>query len=343
MNDTPLGPSWAMDFEEANSASYSTFGSTPLHGAMLSCEVAQKKAMEVSVVDSAGRLLGNHLVELSDGAVVYRLRTTAFGAVRFEGLDKPAYHLSLVSADMLAWESAGGQALAAERTGSTLPAAWGPPEPVNLAGALYQVQPGEGLDKIALRMGHLPETVWDDANNRHLHASRPGRNVLAPGDTLYIPPRRPVSVEARAGGHYTLRFKGGVSRLRLRLELGLTPQDGVPYLLEVPDMPTVPDTTKDGGYIDTSIPTTTTRVTLVLDGGKVRIELPIDTLLPLNDDRGVQQRLRNLGFPCAATDGTFDDAARAVLHRFQDACSLPRSDVIDDKVRRALFGLHDRA
>ncbi len=103
-------------------------------------------------------------------------------------------------------------------------------------------------------------------------------------------------------------------------------------------------TTTPDGYIDTQVPTTTTRVTLhvKIGDGQVDIDLPVDTLLHLGDDRGVQQRLRNLGVPCAAADGTWDAAANAVVRRFRSGASLPPDDGVDDALRRRLFDLHDR-
>ncbi|MFP2923851.1 peptidoglycan-binding domain-containing protein [Pyxidicoccus sp. 3LG] len=341
MLDTPMGVT-DMDFEEANKASQSTFGGTPLKGSVLPCEVVEKKAIEVTVMDPLGRALGDYGLELSQGSTVYRLRSNPFGAVRFEGLDAASYPLTLLGVDGRAWDCREVQPLPLERLRSNQPAAWGVPEPIPLGGGAYSVKPGEGVDKIALRVGHLPETLWNDPANQNLRNARKGRNLLAPNDPLYIPPRQQVSLDASVGYHYVLRLSGGMSRLRLRLAVGFEPQDGVAYLLEIPDAPSQSDTTKNGGYIDTWVPTQTTRVTLVLQGGNLRIDLPIDTLLPLGDDRGVQQRLRNLGYPCAATDGTFDDAAKAVLHRFQDGVSLPRSDTLDDNVRKTLFALHDR-
>ena len=63
----------------------------------------------------------------------------------------------------------------------------------------YVVQRGDYLLKIALRMGFVADTVWNDPKNADLRAARPDMHVLCVGDVLYVPdkPRRawhPLSV-----------------------------------------------------------------------------------------------------------------------------------------------------
>ncbi|AEI65632.1 peptidoglycan-binding domain-containing protein [Corallococcus macrosporus] len=340
MFTTPLSVS-SFQLDTANTQSWNTFGSTPVHGSTVPCQRVDKKAIEVTVIDLLGRVLEGQVLELAWGQQVYRLMSNTFGAVRFEGLEASSYPLTLLGLDRHALEAPVAEPLSSMRLQSHQPAAWDALGPLSCPASEHVVQPGEGVDKIALQWGLLPETIWDAPQNGALRARLRRRNQLIPNDTLYIPPREALTFQASTGCHYVLRFNGGLSRLRLRLAVGFEPQDGIPYLLEVPDAPTQQGTTKDG-YIDTVVPTRTTRVTLVLDQGALRIDLPVDTLLPLTDDRGVQQRLRNLGFPCESSDGTFDDAAKAVLHRFRSGLSLPHSDVIDDDVRGALYSLHDK-
>ncbi|NVJ13832.1 peptidoglycan-binding protein [Myxococcus sp. AM010] len=340
MFSTPLGVS-PFQLDTANTQSRSTFGSTPVSGSTVPCRPVDKMAIEVLVIDLQGRVLPGQVLELAWGQAVYRLETNAYGAVRFEGLEDSSYPLTLWGLDRRTLDVPVVESLSSMWARSSQPAGWSVLAPLAYPEALHVVQPGEGVDKIAFGWGHLPETLWDAPQNGTLRARRRWRNQLAAQDTLYIPPREPATLQVSTGCLYVLRFNGGVSRLRLRLAVGFEPQDGVPYLLEVPDAPSQQGTTQNG-YIDTVVPAQTTRVTLVLDGGATRLELPVDALLPLSDDRGVQQRLRNLGFPCASSDGTFDDVAKGVLHRFRSAVSLPHSDVVDDDVRGALFALHDQ-
>ncbi|WP_163785250.1 hypothetical protein [Myxococcus vastator] len=340
MFSTPLGVS-SFQLDTANTQSRNTFGSTPVSGSMVPCRPVEKMAIEVSLVDFQGRVLPDQVLELAWGQTVYRLKSNAFGAVRFEGLEATSYPLTLLGLDRRTLDVPLVEALSSMWVLSSQPAEWSVLPPLAYPEAMHVVQPGEGVDTIAFDWGHLPETIWDAPQNGTLRAQRRWRNQLAAQDTLYIPPREPATLQVSAGFHYVLRFNGGVSRLRLRLAVGFEPQDGVPYLLEVPDAPSQQGTTRNG-YIDTVVPAQTTRVTLVLDQGATRLDLPVGALLPLSDDRGVQQRLRNLGFPCASSDGTFDDVAKGVLHRFRSAVSLPHSDAVDDDVRGALFALHDQ-
>src|SRR4051794_26107477 len=51
----------------------------------------------------------------------------------------------------------------------------------------YFVRQGDYLTKLAHRMGFDEEEVWSHPKNQELAAQRPDREVLFPGDILFVP------------------------------------------------------------------------------------------------------------------------------------------------------------
>ncbi|CAN96998.1 MULTISPECIES: peptidoglycan-binding domain-containing protein [Sorangium] len=342
MNPSTGGPTSQAFFQANTSAG--GFGTVPLQGTTTPCPPVTKKALEVTVVERIGegvRPLGDHLIELSRGQARYRLPSSAFGPARFEGLDSVTHGLTLVGIDQDAWDVMISEGLPEQNITSNLSPDWRPPEEAQLGGGEHTVQPGEGVDKLALRFGHLPEILWGYEPNAPLRGARESRNTLHPGDKLHVPPRRPKQIDVVPGHHYVLVRKGTMSRLRLRIEVAFEPLDMARYLLEIPNFPTLSGPTVNG-YIDVAVPASTSAVRVTIDGLPRPIQLRLETLLPLRSDAGVQQRLHNLGMPCGRTDGTMDDQASAVLRRFQQMVKQAPTGAIDNNVRAALWNLHDR-
>jgi hypothetical protein len=330
----------AQQFLQAN-ASSSGLGFTPLEDDEVGCPLDLKKALEVIVVDEGGRQLPGYTIELSLGEARYRLQSASFGAARFEGLEDGAHGLSLAGIDRDAWEVLRVEALAPEWVESSQPAGWEGPAPVDLGEFVLPVQSGMGVDKIALRCGHLPETIWRHPNNAPLVDKRQSRNVLEPGDKIYVPPRRPRVEEARPGHLYVLVRKGARARLRLRFELAFEPLQGKHYMIEIPDQPSITGVTVDG-YVECDVPAETEVVHAKVQGLPRPVVLRLDTLRPIWGDVGVLQRLKNLGLPCGKPEDGVSPEGVGALKRFQRIISIEPSGAIDDRVRKSLFVLHDK-
>lgn len=314
----------------------SAFGSKTFDDGSIMCEEAVKMALEAVVVDEFNRCPSGYTVALVREGSAYRLTTSGHGPVRFEGLDDASYTLCLVGQDQDAWELIDTRPLDSGVEKSDFSSAWGDAlSPDDFRGGHTKVKAGEGVDKIGLRVGHLPGNIA--SANQDLLKARQSRNALAPGDKLTIPPRRPRRIGATPGNLYVLRRLGTKARLRLRVLSAFDPIGGEPYLLELSDG-TKLDGITDNGYIDREVPAAIEEARLQVKGLPRDIVLPLDTLLPiqLESNDGVRQRLINLGVPCDAKDPT------PAIRRFQQIVGREPTGKVDDELRGAVYHYHDR-
>jgi N-acetylmuramoyl-L-alanine amidase len=166
--------------------------------------------------------------------------------------------------------------------------------------------------------------------------------VLLPGEVVYVPPAQPKWIEARPGNLYVLLRKGTESRLKIRLTFGMEPLTGFQYLLQIPGFPDIVDNTNDQGEIDRTVPATTSDFKLTFGPWPLTLPLKLETLAPLADTRGVQQRLINLGYPCPSADFANDFWSAAYLRRFQEMTSEEPTGLVTEKVCTELLRVHDR-
>lgn len=118
--------------------------------------------------------------------------------------------------------------------------------------------------------------------------------------------------------------------VRLRLVADGTPRAGRAYTLELDEGTVRQGTTDADGFLVEHVPAATAHVTVrveVPDFGTEEYVLRLGQLDPADAPRGLQQRLRNLGFTCAPS-GELDAQTRQALALFQapegrDASSTP--------------------
>jgi hypothetical protein len=173
----------------------------------------------------------------------------------------------------------------------------------------YQVRTGDCLSSIAYEFGFFWETIWKDPANRELRIARRDPNVLLPGDRLAIPEKRIVERSCITDQRHNFVRKGIPAKLALRFCDDGEPLSGEPYLLIV-------DTCARAGHLDEDgvllerIPPNARHATISINEG-APIELQLGSLDPLSEPSGIQDRLRNLGFPTVSVK---DEAGAAALH-----------------------------
>ncbi|WP_437733445.1 peptidoglycan-binding domain-containing protein [Sorangium sp. So ce1335] len=161
---------------------------------------------------------------------------------------------------------------------------------------IHVVRQGEYLDQLAHKHGFDAEEVWNDERNVEIRERRPDPSMLAPGDHLCIPAtaRPGTPVEARAVNRYRAR----VPMVEIAIALG---SGGValahePYVIEGLPGGAQAGQTDDRGQVRFRAPITTQEVTLELVNRGVVHPVRIGHLDPVNEDSGVRQRLRHLGY-----------------------------------------------
>ncbi|MFV2090474.1 MAG: peptidoglycan-binding domain-containing protein, partial [Pseudomonadales bacterium] len=114
----------------------------------------------------------------------------------------------------------------------------------------YSVKQGDCISSIAFKSGFRPDTVWNHSENAELKNLRKDPNVLAPGDSVFIPDTEVVQVSAATDQKHRFRRKAVPEILRIVLEDSQgRPRAGVNYTIDV-DGTSTDDQTGDDGLIE---------------------------------------------------------------------------------------------
>ncbi|HEY0080970.1 MAG TPA: peptidoglycan-binding domain-containing protein [Pyrinomonadaceae bacterium] len=210
----------------------------------------------------------------------------------------------------------------------------------------HTVKKGESVDSLAFQQGFFPETIWNYEENAPLKEQRQSRNVLAEGDVLHIPDKRPKEHQGDTALRHVFRRLGVPAQMRIQLFDNEEPFANQPYTLEIPGRQTARDNTDEKGIIEMAVPPNATVGKLTVGEDKRVVELKFGLLEPIANDKGRQQRLNNLGFDCGREDGVVDDKTRDAIRRFQRRVGLPDTGEFETKPEfktvDALYRIHDR-
>jgi Putative peptidoglycan binding domain len=209
-----------------------------------------------------------------------------------------------------------------------LPASIDPKGPVG--DAPYVVQEGDCIDSIAFAAGHLWQTIWNHPNNAALKALRVSRNILFPGDQVFIPPITESSFDRPTDQMHKFALLGAACKLRVCLLVAGQPRAHEDYTLVVDDHLVLRGTSDGEGWIEVRIPPNAAQGKLTIGGDPLQPAYTLDLggMDPITEPKGLQKRLRNLGFHCDVT-GQMDDATCGALAMFQKAEDLDATGKAD--------------
>lgn len=205
----------------------------------------------------------------------------------------------------------------------------------------HVVRRGECITSLAKNSGHLWETIWNDAGNTELREVRQDPNVLLPEDRVTIPAIRKKQEPGETEMRHRFVRRGEPAYLRLRVLDDDRPLSNQPYELTV-DQQSFTGTTDPQGQLDVPIPGNANRATLVVgvEPDTFRYVLDLGEIEPVESVRGVQQRLRNLGFGQATVDGVVGPKTEEALRAFQKVNELPETGRPDTQTRQKLKENH---
>lgn len=189
----------------------------------------------------------------------------------------------------------------------------------------HVVKQGECLSQIARRYGFADyKTLYNHPDNADLKKKRPNPNVLRPGDVVHVPDLDKKEVDAATGQTHKFKVKLPKKALRLvLLDAAGQPIKGEDYVLEAgPDRLT--GKTDGDGKIDVPIGPTAVGGRLTVAGRILVLNFgDLDPVDPETGDpdakdwRGVQARLKNLGYDVGPADGQWGPRTRAAIALFQ--------------------------
>ncbi len=80
------------------------------------------------------------------------------------------------------------------------------------------VKPGECLTSLAAQYGRSEDAIWSHPRNARLQRTRPCRNVLNPGDAVFIPNQEQKFVSRATGQAHEFVISQSTARLKIRLQ-----------------------------------------------------------------------------------------------------------------------------
>lgn len=204
------------------------------------------------------------------------------------------------------------------------------------------VQQGEGISSIAFAYGLKPETIWEHPENESLRAARADPNILREGDVILLPDLRPDEYKKSTNARHRFRRLGVPAKFRLQLLDGGDVRADLQYRLEVAGR-TLEGWTDENGILDVFVPNNAASGKLFLfdEESEEQLDITFGELDPLDQVKGAQQRLNNLGFDCGATDGNLGPKTEAALKEFQTEANLPPTGKLDEATKKALLHIQD--
>jgi hypothetical protein len=215
---------------------------------------------------------------------------------------------------------------------------WLPGVPPNEDGAMHVVEQGEHAASIAADNSFRSfDPIWDHPKNAALRARRSSPNVLAPGDEIFIPLPKAMSVSRSTVAKHKFILKRALVDLRLRLqEADATAFRGALKIsIEGREKPATPNA---DGVVTLSIEATDQDGILQIEDRVVPIE--IGSLDPVSEPTGVDGRLINLGYLAGPAGEATDRERRLALEEFQLERGLQVTGTADETTRAALVADH---
>jgi|SRR6266850_878625 len=232
----------------------------------------------------------------------------------------------------------------------------------------HTIEQGECLFSLAAQYGIPCKDLHDHPQNAALKKKRPHAGILAPGDIVFIPPRKTKSESVATDS----RHKFVVTLPKVKLRLVMRDRQGKPYggkkFIVTVDGKETKGSTTGSGLIEVDIPATARKGRLQVwfsedpddPAPHVDRELELGHLDPVDTLSGVQARLNNLGYRCS-DDGHADLATVGAVRAFRAKVGLPEVEepepppdgderahvaatlakLLDDDVRQKLASQHE--
>jgi N-acetylmuramoyl-L-alanine amidase len=206
----------------------------------------------------------------------------------------------------------------------------------------YVVQPGDCISSIAKDQGFFWKTIWDDPRNSALKSARRDPNILIPGDLVTIPDLRLKDESIETGRVHRFRRKGEPAKFRIRLLDGGHPLANQPYMARVDGASVPPGTTDEDGRVEIGIQGNAGVVEIVVGEGAAQRQFVFELgdMAPCGTLRGVQQRLRALGYAIGRISEKLDPATIRALMQFQAENKLEETAEPDAPTRAKLEELY---
>lgn len=205
----------------------------------------------------------------------------------------------------------------------------------------YIVKEGDCISSIARDHGHFWQTIWDEPANAELKEKRKNPNVLREGDRVTIPTIEPKEESGETEMRHRFVRRGEPASCRITLLDDGEPRANVPYRLDI-DGEEQEGTTDGNGMLVVSIPGNAKKGKLFVgeEDEEEEIQLLLGHVAPIDQIKGIKDRLRNLGFRVGHDNDKLDAKTRIALEQFQEENELTVTGEPDENTKEKLLEEH---
>lgn len=207
--------------------------------------------------------------------------------------------------------------------------------------AIHVVRQGESVISLSKRYGIPADKILNHPDNRSLRNRQRDSGILFPGDRLTIPEREIKEIDCATEQRHRFRCNNRNSLLKIRFLAQDEPRANEPYLLRIHTQEYRGNLDNDG-WLRVSIPADTQEAVIELGEESEREEfaIRIGHLDPVDEIRGVQQRLNNMGFFYGAENDQLTEEMQGALCAFQAKHGLEESGELDDATKSKLVEIY---
>jgi hypothetical protein len=206
---------------------------------------------------------------------------------------------------------------------------------------LHRVRQGDTLYSLSKCYGVPTQRIIDHPDNTFLRDSQRNEGILRPGDRVTIPDPQYKEIDCASEQRHRFQCRNQRCDLEVQLFREDEPRGGEPYLLRF-DMVEFSGNLDDDGWLRVRIPADVQRGLLAIGEGDDIEEYPVQVghIDPVDEIRGMQQRLRNLGFFPGDMDDRHSDILTMAIRSFQTKYGLETSGEMDEATRDRLIEVY---
>lgn len=204
---------------------------------------------------------------------------------------------------------------------------------------VHVVKQGDCFSSIAKKYGFLEKTLWNHPSNGDLKNKRKDPNILFPGDEVNIPDKNLKEYPAPTEDKHIYKVVRETLKFSLQVLKNDEPVANQQYILTI-DGKRIEDATDGDGWIHQPIDAAAKQGKLVIAAAELEYELRFGHLDPVEENSGVQGRLRNLGHHFGKIGDDNDHLIEAALLGFQRKYGLPETGESDAATKAKLKEVH---